>query len=152
MKRRLGFRPAVPHEAARFGPRCGHTSGIGAVREQDPDDVVLSGAIGPTEFRLERRLACVGQRMVHVGAVLEEEFAESPVATKRRAVQASIVAERFEGFPAGEQEANCAHAAVINAPVEERRSIRVGGRGRMPGRDVVEYQIGTSIGDSIQHR
>ena len=67
---------------------------------------------------MQWNLVCIGQRMVHVGPVLDEELAQLPMPMKRRPVEVAIVPERLEGLAVGEQESHRTHVAVVRAPFD----------------------------------
>jgi len=50
------------------------------------------GPVGFADGHVERRLAGIGQRVVDVGALFDEELAQPPVTVKGRAIQTKVVA------------------------------------------------------------
>lgn len=74
---------------------------------------------------MEGRFARFGFGTVDVGAALDEELAELPVAVEARGRKAEIVAERVDGSAIGQKEFNGADVAVVRAMLEERDAVLV---------------------------
>jgi hypothetical protein len=88
---------------------------------------------------------------IDVSSILNEELAKPPVPMKRSPIEAEVVAEGLEGFAIREQVSYRTDIAVVGAPFDERHSTTVRGAGGMALREIIEDQVGSSIGDSIKH-
>jgi hypothetical protein len=108
----------------------GRTVGIGTVREQDTHDAIVRGALGSAEGVMQWRLATVGGCGVGIGALLEQELRETPVAVETGAAEAEVVAERVERRTIREQMPDGADIAVVGTVLEKRNAVCVCIRGR----------------------
>ena len=96
VKGRLGFRSAIWHEPAGLDAELGHAVRTRTVGEEDFDHVIVHGPIGHTEGRMQRSLAGIRERVIHVGTLLDEKLAKLPVPVKGCAVQIEVVSERLQ--------------------------------------------------------
>ena len=91
MQGRLSPRQAIPHEAARLDRRLRRDIRIGPRSQQHLDDVIKGGAVGGARRGMQGHLAGVGQGMVHIRAVFDEELTQPPVPMKTRPVEIEIL-------------------------------------------------------------
>jgi hypothetical protein len=82
-----------------------------------------------------------GVGAIGVGALLQQELCQAPVAVEASTIEAEIVAERAKGCAVGEQVADGADIAVVGAMFHERDAVVVSRGGGVAGGEVVEYQI-----------
>jgi len=101
---------------------------------------------------MERRLPGLGQRRIGVRALLDQILAELPMAVEGGGVEIEIGAQIAEGNAFGDQEADCADIAIISAPADQGRGMRID-RGRVAtARDPIEDEVRAAVGDSLDHR
>ena len=92
----FAFRFAISHETARFNGRSGDTIGIGALSEKHFEHKIMSQPIGSTQSRVKRSLTSIGQRLIHVGTLLDQKLTQPPVSVKRRSVEIKVVPQRLD--------------------------------------------------------
>lgn len=114
---------AVAHEAPCFDAGAGGDVGIGSGGDEHAQDEIVIEAIGSAEGGVERGFTCVGFRVVYVRSLLEEEFAEPPVAVEAGRVEAEIFAEGSESGAVGEKKFDGADVPVVGAVSNERDAI-----------------------------
>src|SRR6266478_4712505 len=88
--------------------------------------------------------------MIHIGAVLDQVFAQAPVAMKASAIQVQILSECGQSLTVRDQEPDCANVPVICAPSNQRVTTSVCGRW-IAIRNVFENQVGSTVDDTFQH-
>ena len=96
MKRSLSFRSDVSHEGGRLSTGFRNAIGVRAIRQQDLQHQAVDGPVGLAGRCVERCLACVRQRAVHIGAVLDEELTQPPMPMERGPVEAQVVSKRVQ--------------------------------------------------------
>ena len=113
MQRGFAAGANVAHEAFGYCARDGWVVGVCAVGQEDFEDAVIDDVVGLAEGCVEGGLAVLWVGVIDVGALLEEEFAETPVAVECGADEVEVVAERGEGGSLSEQEFDGAYVAVV---------------------------------------
>src|SRR5438105_2995626 len=88
--------------------------------------------------------------MIHIGAILDQVFAQAPVAMKASPIQVKILSECGQILTVRDQEPDCANVPVICAPSNQRVATGVGGCW-IAIRKVFEDQVGSTIDDTFQH-
>src|SRR5262245_589170 len=127
MQRCFTFGSTVTHEATRLDAGFRRAIWIVAARQEHLENEVVGRAVRFAHGRMERRLAGVGIRVIHVRAVLDHELAQLPMPVKCSGVEAEIWTKRSERLAMSEQEPYRAHVAVVGAPVNERRAATICG-------------------------
>ena len=151
MKRRFTLRSAVAHEATCFDIGRRRAIRIGTVRQKHLENLVVSRAIGLAKGCVEGRFPGIWLRIVDISTALDEELAKLPVTVKHRSIQVEIFSERLQGFAFGEQESHGTDVAVVGAPFDERHSIAIRGCRGVAISQVVKYQVGAAVRDSVKH-
>ena len=151
MQGRLCSGSAIPHERPGFHSRIGYTIRICTTAEQYSYHKIVCKPIGGAERGVEGRFSRVGQGLVGVRAHVNEKLAEPPVPVKRGSIEVQIVTERLERFTVGEQKPHRAYVSIICTPVDERRAAAVDRRGGVPRREIIKYQVGSSVGNLSEH-
>ena len=151
MKGRFTLRSAVAHEAICFDIGRRRAIRIGTVRQKHLENPVVSRAIGLAKGCVEGRFPSLWLSIVDVSTVLDEELAKLPVTVKHRSIQVEIFSKRRQGFAFGEQESHATDVAVVGAPFNERHSIAIRGCRGVALSQIVKYQVGAAVRDSVKH-
>jgi hypothetical protein len=126
VQRSFALGAAIAHEAAGFDAGAGGDVGIGAGGDEHAQDEVVGEPIGSAQGRVERGFAGIRFRVIYVCSLLEEEFAEPPVAVEAGAVEAQIFAEGSESGSAAQKKFDGADVPVIGAVPHERQAFMNG--------------------------
>jgi hypothetical protein len=87
---------------------------------------------------VERSFPCAGLGVVDICALLEKEFAETPMAMVGGVVETEVVAKRTEGAATREKESDSADVSIIGAMLNKGDSAFVLMVCRRAARDKVE--------------
>jgi hypothetical protein len=90
-------------------------------------------------------------RGVRIGAVLEQEFAELPVAMEGGRIEPEILAKRLEPFSMRDQETDGADIAEIGARGDQAHAVGIAKRGWLARRQEIEHQIRPAVHDAVKH-
>lgn len=93
VERRLGFCPAVPHEAPCFSGRFRRAIWIRPSGEEHFHDVFTGWVTGLAQGRVQRGLAGIGQGKIRARAMLDDELAKLPVPMKCSSVQIVVLTQ-----------------------------------------------------------
>jgi hypothetical protein len=95
------FGAGISHEAAGFDPRRPRAVRIGG-GQQDAQNRRIFPSGGLTQRGVQRRLAGIRRRAIHIRALLDEVLATTPVAVEAGAVQIEVFSECGQRFAIGE--------------------------------------------------
>jgi hypothetical protein len=96
VQRSFALGAAVAHEGAGFDAGASGEVRIGSGGDEHSQDEVVIEAIGSAEGGMKRGFSGVGFRVVYMRSLLEEEFAEPPMAVEAGGVEAKIFSEGSE--------------------------------------------------------
>jgi len=125
MQRRFATRSHVTHEC--FGGDSGIGSAIGVCSSRDKafHNCLEAPVSALAQGSVQRRFAGPGQRLVHICAKLDQAIDEPDVAVENGAVEVEIVAHLSCRSACTDQGANGGSVAVIGAPLQKRKTIRI---------------------------
>src|SRR5581483_2491147 len=96
MKRGLAFGSAISHESAGFNGLFRYTIRIGAMREKNLDHYIVPEAVAGAQCRVQRGFSRIGQRMIHVCALFDQEFTKLPISMEASSNKTEVFSQRSQ--------------------------------------------------------